>query len=134
MKHDFFKLRFFTYFEKRISRAKTKLQDQGWWTETKIFSFSIVAKLIWEESMLIQREKLYLIGWRGKRLRSFICKRRIDLRIDLSASQKQGILTLVDKKSNDRTLLKNWRPVSLLNVDYKIAPKVLALSPSIINN
>lgn len=44
---------------------------------------------------------------------------------ELSASQKQAVITLLDK-GKDRTLLKNWRPISLLNVDYKIATKALA--------
>ena len=40
-------------------------------------------------------------------------------------SQKQAILSLSDK-GKDRLFLENWRPNSLLNVDYKIASKVLA--------
>ena len=44
---------------------------------------------------------------------------------ELSISQKQAIITLLDKKK-DRTLLKNWRPISLLNVDYKILSKTIS--------
>ena len=43
----------------------------------------------------------------------------------LSDSQKQGIIRLLYKK-DDPLLLKNWRPISLLNTDYKICTKVLA--------
>ena len=39
----------------------------------------------------------------------------------LSDFQRQGIITCIPKKSRDRRFLKNWRPISLLNVDYKIA-------------
>ena len=44
---------------------------------------------------------------------------------ELSSSQKQAVITLLDK-GKDRLLLKNWRPISLLNLDYKIMSKVLA--------
>lgn len=44
---------------------------------------------------------------------------------ELSVSQRTGILSLLYKKG-DPTNLENWRPISLLNVDYKIAARVLA--------
>ena len=43
----------------------------------------------------------------------------------LPLSQKLGLTRLIHRKQ-DRRLLKNWRPISLLNVDYKIAAKALA--------
>ena len=43
----------------------------------------------------------------------------------LTVSQRRGIITLLFKKG-DRTQLKNWRPVTLLNTDYKILTKALA--------
>ncbi|KAL9966672.1 hypothetical protein ACROYT_G024784 [Oculina patagonica] len=46
---------------------------------------------------------------------------------ELSTSQKQAIIKLIDKKDRDRRYIKNWRPISLLNVDMKIASKALAL-------
>ena len=45
----------------------------------------------------------------------------------LSISQRQGIISLIPKKKKNAEYLKNWRPVSLLNVDYKIATKTIAL-------
>ena len=44
---------------------------------------------------------------------------------ELSPSQKKGILSLIFKKG-DKTLLENWRPISLLNTDYKILAHALA--------
>ncbi len=43
----------------------------------------------------------------------------------MSASQKHAIISLIYKK-NDPESLDNWRPISLLNIDYKIATAVLA--------
>ena len=40
--------------------------------------------------------------------------------------QKQSIITLLPKSGKDTTNLDNWRPISLLNVDYKIATKSIA--------
>ena len=45
---------------------------------------------------------------------------------NLTELQKQGIITLLPKSGKDITLLDNWRPISLLNVDYKIATKAIA--------
>lgn len=42
----------------------------------------------------------------------------------LTDSQREGLLRLVHKK-DERNLAKNWRPISLLNTDYKIASKVI---------
>ena len=44
----------------------------------------------------------------------------------LSNSQKQAMITLLEKKGKDRRLIKNWRPISVLvNVDVKIASKAI---------
>ena len=44
----------------------------------------------------------------------------------LSIDQRRGIINLIPKKDKDPRFLKNWRPISLLNTDYKIITKVLA--------
>ena len=45
---------------------------------------------------------------------------------ELSTSQKQAVIKLIEKKDKDKRLIKNWRPISLLNVDTKLVSKVLA--------
>ena len=44
----------------------------------------------------------------------------------LSTEQKRSVLRLLPKKGKDLTDIKNWRPISLLNTDYKILASVLA--------
>ena len=46
--------------------------------------------------------------------------------LTLSISQRQAIIKLIEKKDRDERYFKNWRPISLLNVDMKILSKVLA--------
>ena len=57
----------------------------------------------------------------------------------LSITQRRGLITLVPKKNKPANLLKNWRSITLLNCDYKIAAKSIAnrikkVLPKIINN
>ena len=44
----------------------------------------------------------------------------------LSLSQRRAVITLLEKKDKDNSKIKNWRPVALLNTDYKLFTKVLA--------
>ena len=44
----------------------------------------------------------------------------------LSIAKRRAIISLLPKGEKDRLFLKNWRPISLLNVDYKILAKALA--------
>ena len=45
---------------------------------------------------------------------------------EMSISQKRGVITLIPKKNKNKAFLDNWRPISLLNADYKIATKAIA--------
>ena len=56
----------------------------------------------------------------------------------LSITQRRGIITLIPKPNKDTTLLDNLRPISLVNICYKILAKVIAkrlekVLPKIIN-
>ena len=44
----------------------------------------------------------------------------------LSTSQRQALITIIEKKDKDKRYIKNWRPISIITVDGKIASKALA--------
>ena len=44
----------------------------------------------------------------------------------LNFTQRQGIIKVVPKKRKNKLYLENWRPISLLNIDYKIATKTIS--------
>ncbi len=44
----------------------------------------------------------------------------------LHISARRGIISLIPKKDKDLNYIKNWRPLTLLNTDYKILAKTLA--------
>ena len=44
----------------------------------------------------------------------------------LSSSQHQAVIVLIEIKEKDKRIIKNWRPISLINVDSKIASRALA--------
>ena len=45
---------------------------------------------------------------------------------ELTISQRRGIITLLPKEDGSLLELNNWRPITLLNVDLKIAAKAIA--------
>ena len=45
---------------------------------------------------------------------------------ELSISQRRGIITLTPKEDGSLLELSNWRPITLLNVDFKIAAKAIS--------
>jgi len=45
----------------------------------------------------------------------------------MTTSQRQSVISLLEKEGKDKLHLKNWRPISLINVDTKLFSKVLAL-------
>ena len=45
----------------------------------------------------------------------------------LSGSQRQAVIVLIEKRDKDLCFLKNWRPISQINVDAKLKSKAIAL-------
>ena len=44
----------------------------------------------------------------------------------LSVTQRRGIIKLIPKKDEEPDLIKNWRPITLLKCDYRMAAKRIA--------
>ena len=44
----------------------------------------------------------------------------------LTTTPKRGIISLIPKPQKDLDMLKNWRPITLLNQDYKYLAKIVA--------
>ena len=45
---------------------------------------------------------------------------------ELSVTQKQRVISCIPKGNKDKQLIKNWRPISLLNVSYNLASACIA--------
>ena len=52
--------------------------------------------------------------------------RKLFLKEELSNSQKQAVIRLIEKKDKDKRYIQNWRLLSLLKTDVKILSKALA--------
>ena len=70
-------------------------------------------------------KEFYIIFWNDLKDILEEMLNNIYLANSLSESQKEGVIKLLYKKGNTKEL-KNWRPISLLNIDYKILTKILA--------
>ena len=46
--------------------------------------------------------------------------------LSLLTLDRRGIIRLIPKEDSQLNQLQNWRPITLLNVDYKIASKAIA--------
>ena len=45
---------------------------------------------------------------------------------ELSVTQRRGVITCIPKENKTKRLIKNWRPITLLNTTYKIASACIA--------
>ena len=71
--------------------------------------------------------KFYLAFWPLVRKCPVECLNFAHRHGELSTSQKQAMITLIEKKDKDKRLLKNWCLISLINMDVKISSKVMAM-------
>ena len=70
--------------------------------------------------------EFYKTFWPSIKNELMNCYRCNFMKESLSITQRQGIITLIPKADKDPLSLANWRPISLLNADYKILTKCLA--------
>ena len=45
---------------------------------------------------------------------------------EMSITPKHGVITCISKEGKDKNLLKNWRPITLLNIPYKTSSSCIA--------
>ena len=71
-------------------------------------------------------KEFFVAFWEG--IKEFLLNSRCTAKFkkELGTSQRQAAIKLIEKKDKDTRFIKNWRPISLLNVDYKIISKALA--------
>ena len=44
----------------------------------------------------------------------------------MSVTQREGVIVCIPKEGKDKKFIKNWRPITLLNISYKIASACIA--------
>ena len=69
---------------------------------------------------------LYKKFWKELSKPLLDCLRENITKGEMTTSQKRSVIRLIQKKGKDPTLVKNWRPISLLNIDSKIFSKCIA--------
>ena len=67
----------------------------------------------------------YLKFWDQLKNHLLRCYEKSIIDGEMTDSQRKSIVRLIQKKGKDPTLLKNWRPISLMNVDAKIFSRLI---------
>ena len=70
-------------------------------------------------------KEFYETFWDELKIQFIASFRKSFLKEELSNSQKQAVIRLIEKKDKDKRYIQNWRPLSLLNTDVKILSKAL---------
>ena len=81
----------------------------------------------------------YKFFWKDLGILVFESLKYAETKKEMSIDQRRGVINLIPKQNKDIRFLKNWRPISLLNTDYKILTKALAtrlktVLPSVIHS
>ena len=69
--------------------------------------------------------EFYLTFWLELKGLFLDCIRYTEVTGELSESQNQGVITLIPKPNKDSLLPDSYRPITLLNADYKIISKII---------
>lgn len=70
--------------------------------------------------------EFYKVFWKDVSPFLISCLNKSHQKGKLAITQRRGIISLIPKKDKALHELKNWRPITLLNCDYKIASKAIA--------
>ena len=70
--------------------------------------------------------ELYICFWGELKSKLITVYQNAFIKGILPETMRVGVVTLLEKKGKDRSELANWRPITLLNVDYKILTKTLS--------
>ena len=71
-------------------------------------------------------KEFYVTFWDDIKASFISSSKQAKKRKELSISQRQTIMKLIEKKDREKRYIKYCRPISLLNVDIKILSKALA--------
>ena len=69
--------------------------------------------------------EFYLKFWDALKMKLIIVYKDSFILGILPESLRTGVITLLEKKGKDRADISNWRPITLLNIDYKLLTKTL---------
>ena len=71
-------------------------------------------------------KEFYEVFWNDVKISLLASINDAFIKEELSTSQKQALIKLIEKKDRDKRFIKNWRPISFLNTDLKLISKTLA--------
>ena len=71
-------------------------------------------------------KEFYITFWNEVKAPLLLAIEKAYLVKQLSTSQKQVVIKLIEKKGLDKRYIQNWWPIFLLNVDVKLISKALA--------